>query len=320
MTLIIVGATGTLGRQITRRALDEGHKVRCLVRSPKRAAFLKEWGAELVQADLMRPESLPAALEGGTAVIDTATARPTESIRDLDWHGKVSLIQAVRTAQIKRFIFFSILHAEQYPHVPLMDIKACTEDFLAETDLDYTVLRCGGFFQGLIGQYAIPLLENQTIWVTGETTPVAYIDTQDAARLVLRALVVPETSRQIFPVVGPRSWNAAEIIKLCERMSGRDAKVTQLPLNLLRATRSVARFFEWGGNLSDRLAFAEVLASGKPLSAPMQEVYRILDLDPQTIGTLEDYLREYFGRILKKLKELDYGRPGSRSKAPKKRS
>lgn len=320
MNLLIVGATGTLGRQITRRALDEGHQVRCLVRSFKKAAFLKEWGAELVAGDLCNPETLKPAMEGITAVIDAATTRPTDSlsIKQVDWEGKVNLIQAAKAAGVDRFIFFSILDAEKYPNVPLMEIKRCTETYLAESGLNYTILRPCGFMQGLIGQYAIPILEGQAVWVMGDTSPIAYMDTQDIAKFAIRALSVPETTRKTFPIVGSRAWGAYEIIRLCERLSGREARVSRMPIGLLRAVRNITRFFQWTWNVSDRLAFAEVVGTGKPLTAPMEEVYTTFGLDPNETTTLEAYLQDYFSRILKKLKELDYEKSKSKQKDRKK--
>jgi uncharacterized protein YbjT (DUF2867 family) len=320
MNLLVVGATGTLGRQIVRRALDEGHQVRCFVRSPKKAAFLKEWGAEIVQGDLTDPETLPPALEGVTAVIDAATSRPTDSltIKQVDWDGKVSLIQAAVAAGVERYVFFSILDAQNFPQVPLMEIKRCTELFLAESGLKYTILKPCGFMQGLIGQYAIPILDRQAVWITGDSSAIAYMDTQDIAKFAVRTLEVPETVNKAFPVVGTRAWGAYEIIRLCERLSGKDAKVARLPLGLLRGVRGFVRFFQWGWNVADRLAFTEVLASGKPLDAPMDEVYEVFGLDPQETTTLEAYLRDYFGRIMKKLKEIEYETNKAKQQSKKK--
>ncbi|MBG1242913.1 SDR family oxidoreductase [Nostoc sp. UIC 10607] len=320
MTLLIVGATGTLGRQVARRAIDEGYKVRCLVRSSKKAAFLKEWGAELVPGNLRYPDTLAEALEGVTQVIDASTSRPTDSlsIKQVDWDGKVALIQAAKAAGVERFIFFSILDADKYPEVPLMEIKRCTELFLAESGLNYTILRLAGFMQGLIGQYGIPILEGQPVWVTGNSSPIAYMDTQDIAKFAIRALSVPETENQAFPVVGTRAWSAEEIINLCERLSGKDARVTRMPINLLRAVRGLMRFFQWGWNVADRLAFTEVLASGKQLNASMDEVYTVFGLDQQQTTTLENYLQEYFSRIMKKLKEVDYQKNKNKKQKPKK--
>ncbi|HEY9651518.1 MAG TPA: SDR family oxidoreductase [Coleofasciculaceae cyanobacterium] len=317
MNLLVVGATGTLGRQVVRRALDEGHHVRCLVRSLRKATFLKEWGAEIVQGDLTVPETLPPALEGITAVIDAATSRPTDSltIKQVDWDGKVSLIQAAAAAGVERFIFFSILNAKEFPHVPLMEIKRCTEAFLAESGLNYTILQPCGFMQGLIGQYAIPILDGQSVWITGDSSPIAYLDTQDIAKFAIRALAVPETVNKAFPVVGTRAWSADEIIRLCERLSGKTAKIARLPINLLRGIRGILRFFQWGWNVADRLAFTEVLASGKPLNARMDEVYEVFGLDAKDTTTLEAYLQEYFSRIMKKLKEIDF----EKNKAKKKK-
>ena len=308
MKLLIVGATGTLGRQIARQALDRGHEVHCLTRNPKKGAFLKEWGAELVQGNLCKPETLPPALAGVEAVIDAATARIGDSlsIKQVDWEGKVNLIQAAKAAGVQRYIFFSLLNADKYPKVPLMNIKHCTEKFLAESGLNYTILQTGGFLQGLIGQYAVPILDNQSVWIAGESTPVAYIDTQDAAKFALRALEVPTTENRSFPLVGPRAWQPEEIIELCEKLSRKDAKIARIRLEFLRLLRNIARAFKWTQNIGDRLAFAEVLASGIPLDAPMEEVYETFSIDPKEITTLESYLEEYFSRILKKLKELGY--------------
>lgn len=320
MTLLIVGATGTLGRQIVRRALDEGYQVRCLARSYKKAAFLKEWGAELFPGDLCQPETLKPALEGVKVVIDAATARPTAdslSIKDVDWKGKVSLIQAAKTAGVERFVFFSFLDAEKYPQVPLLEIKRCTEKFLAESGLKYTILRPCGFLQGLIGQFAIPILDGQSVWVPGVSSPIAYMDTQDIAKITIRAISVPEAENKTFPVVGSRAWTADEIIRLCERLSGKQARVTRTPNSIIRIVRKITRFFQWSLNISDRLAFVEVLATGQPLKASMDETYQILGINPEENTTLESYLKEYFGRIMKKLKELEYEREKQKKRKQK---
>ncbi|MEL6350147.1 MAG: SDR family oxidoreductase [Cyanobacteria bacterium J06627_28] len=308
MVLLVVGATGTLGRQIVRRALDEGYEVKCLVRNFQKASFLREWGAQLVKADLTGPGSLPPCFEDVDEVIDAATSRPAEKegIYDVDWHGKVALIKAAKDAGVKRFIFFSILGAGEYPDVPLMEIKDCAEAFLKKSGLNYTIFRPCGFMQGLVGQYAIPILERQSVWVMGEAGSVAYMNSQDIAKFAVKALKLPAAENQTFPLAGTRAWGAYEIIRLCERLAEQNANVSQMPPALLRAIRKIAAFFQWTWDLADRLAFTEVSASGNTMDAPMEAVYDTFGIEKSEITTLEDYMQEYFTRILKKLKELDF--------------
>ena len=143
MQVLVVGGTGTLGRQIARRALDAGHNVRCMVRSPRKASFLQEWGCELTRGDLLEPDSLAYALEGQEALIDAATARASDplSTYDIDWTGQQNLLNACAPNGVKRVVFVSLLGASRHPDVPLMNIKACTEAWLEASDLDYTILR-----------------------------------------------------------------------------------------------------------------------------------------------------------------------------------
>ena len=93
--------------------------------------------------------------------------------------------------------------------------------------------------QGLISQFAIPVLEGQTVWVSGSPTPIAYMNTQDVAAFAVAALDRPEqTVRRAFPVVGPRAWTTGEITQLCERYSGKEARVFRVPPVLMRLMES----------------------------------------------------------------------------------
>ncbi len=307
MQVLVVGGTGTLGRQIAKSALDAGHKVRCIVRTPRKAAFLQEWGCELTQGDLLEADSLDYSLEEIDAVIDASTSRPDDpqSIYETDWEGKLNLYRACDRLGVKRVIFLSLLAAERYRNVPLMDIKYCTERLLEESSLDYTILQGAAFMQGVIGQFAIPVLDSQTVWISGSPSEIAYMNTQDMARFTIAALNNPETIRKSFPVVGPKAWKADELVKLCEKFSGKSAKVLRVSPFLIGVAQSLVSFFEPTVNVAERLSFAEVTGGGVRLDAPMDEVYSIFGLDPAETTSMESYIREYYEVIIKRLREME---------------
>ncbi|XP_048421308.1 protein HIGH CHLOROPHYLL FLUORESCENCE PHENOTYPE 244, chloroplastic [Pyrus x bretschneideri] len=304
-SILVVGATGTLGRQIVRRALDEGYDVRCLVRPrPAPADFLRDWGATVVNADLSKPETIPATLVGIHTIIDCATGRPEEPIKKVDWEGKVALIQCAKAMGIQKFVFYSIHNCDQHPEVPLMEIKYCTEKFLQDSGINHVIIRLCGFMQGIIGQYAVPILEEKSVWGTDAPTRIAYMDTQDVARLTFIALRNEKVNGKLLTFAGPRAWTTQEVITLCERFAGQEANITTVPVSVLRVTRQLTRLFEWTNDVADRLAFSEVLSSDTVFSVPMSETYGLLGVDGKDIVTLEKYLQDYFTNILKKLKDI----------------
>ena len=303
MNLLVIGGTGTLGRQIVKQAIDEGYDVKCFVRNLRRSTFLKEWGAELIYGDLSLPETIPKALKGINIVIDASTLRPTDDYKSekIDLKGKIALIEACRLAKINKFIFFSVIDGVKNSEIPLIDLKLRIEKVLQGSSLNYTIYQCSGFFQGIINQYAIPILENKTVWLVKNSNPIAYLDTQDAAKQVVKNLCNANSNDKGLALLGKRFWAAEDVVSLCERLSGKKANVSYIPRIFLSLLRIFFRFFEFTWNISDRLQFSEISVEEKRNSSEFNEpewFYERL--------SLEIYLQEYFGKILKKLKETNY--------------
>jgi UDP-glucose 4-epimerase len=110
MKILVTGATGKVGSRLARRLAQRGDEVRALVRDPARAADLREARVELAEGDLLRPESLPAAVRGVDAVVHCAaffrgaTPEQAQAVNDL---GTQHLAGAARAASVKRFVFTS---------------------------------------------------------------------------------------------------------------------------------------------------------------------------------------------------------------------
>nr|YP_011005262.1 hypothetical protein V2473_pgp013 [Aureophycus aleuticus]WAM62125.1 hypothetical protein [Aureophycus aleuticus] len=309
MTLLILGGTGTLGRQIVRKALENGFQVRCIVRNKRAANFLKEWGAELVYGDLTIPETLPLSFQGVTAIIDASTTKPEDNTEliHVDWYGKLIVIELAKYAQLKRFIFLSILNSEKYPYITLMQMKYRIEKFIKSSTIPFTIFKYAGFFQGLIYQYAIPILEQKSILVTLESPTIAYIDTQDAAFFCIKSLSIKETENKIFATGSSQAWKSEEIIELCEKLSGQKAKTQTVPVLLLKVFRQITGFFEWSLKISDRLAFIEVINNTQNFTSSIQDTYDLLDINKKEVLELDFYFREYFEMMLNLLEKLNAG-------------
>ena len=307
MKILLVGATGTLGRQIAKQAIEEGHEVRCFVRNPRKASFLQEWGCELTKGNLLNSGDIDYALQDIEVVIDSATGRPedSKSIYETDWDGKLNLFNACESKKIKRVIFLSILSTEKFRNVPLMDVKYCTEKLLEKSNFDYTIFKCAAFMQGVISQFAIPVLDSQAVWMSGTPTKIAYMNTQDIAKIIVSSINKPKSYKLSLPLVGPRAWDSDEVISLCEKYSNKKAKIFRVSPFLIKVTQNVVSFFQDALNVSERLAFAEVTSSGVPLDADMSTTYEVLELKKEDSTSLESYIKEYYQQILKRLKEME---------------
>ncbi|PKZ67285.1 hypothetical protein CYJ73_00945 [Gordonia terrae] len=109
----ILGATGTVGAQVTTRLLDGGHRVRAVGRSPERLDALARLGADTAVGDTTDPSALAAALRGSSAafVLQPADYTATDHLASQRTMTE-SIVRAVRESDVPRVVALSSVGAE----------------------------------------------------------------------------------------------------------------------------------------------------------------------------------------------------------------
>ncbi|KAF1049840.1 SDR family oxidoreductase [Xylophilus sp.] len=154
-TVLVAGATGTLGTHIVGALLQEGAHVRAMVRATSDRSRLEALGVtDFAVADLNDRASLDRALAaepGVAAVVSSAAGSTGHSARTkgnsakTDTEGYRNLVDAARHANVPRFVLISILECGKAIGVPHFSEKFETEKYLATTRQPYIALRAGAF-------------------------------------------------------------------------------------------------------------------------------------------------------------------------------
>jgi dihydroflavonol-4-reductase len=113
---VVTGATGLLGSHVVRRLVDDGARVRCLVRPTSRTAHIEGPQVELVTADLHQSAALAAVLKGVRLVFHFAghitasaplNADEDDSVYSLTLESSKALLEAAAMAGVGRFVYVS---------------------------------------------------------------------------------------------------------------------------------------------------------------------------------------------------------------------
>src|SRR6266702_1578708 len=133
MTILVTGATGTVGRQVVEQLVKRGADVRALARDPAKATFPA--GVTVVQGDLLDVDSLRGALSGVSTLFLLNAVVPDEFTQAL------IALNLAREAGIERIVYRSGIHSDVYVNVPHFAGKFSVERMLDQMGFNATILR-----------------------------------------------------------------------------------------------------------------------------------------------------------------------------------
>lgn len=249
--VLVVGASGALGRPTIRALLERGVVVRGLCRHPSAAADLAAAGAEIVAGDLTDRASIERALSGTTRVLAAAHGLlgrgrwRSEAVDDI---GHRALIDAARGAGVERFVYTSAMLAAPDQPIDFGRTKYAIEQAVANSGMACSILRPTAFMEhhahAFNGMHV--LTKGKAQLVGPGTKRRNFVAATDVAQFAVRALLEEALPFTRLDIGGPDHASNAEVAALYARLAGKPLKVSHLPAGLARTMSVLVRPFHPG--------------------------------------------------------------------------
>ena len=217
MTILVTGATGTVGRQVIEQLVKRGADVRALVRDPAKANFPA--GVAVAQGDLLDVDALRSVFSGVSTLFLLNAVAPDEFTQAL------IALNLARAAGVERIVYLSVIHSDIYVNVPHFAGKFAVERMIEKMGFNATILRPAYFMNNDLtikdvvtgyGVYPMPI----------GSKGLAMIDARDIGEIAAIELIRREQSATPLPLdrinlVGPDVLTGTDVAGIWSEVLGR---------------------------------------------------------------------------------------------------
>ena len=261
--VLVVGATGYLGRQVVSALRARGKTVRALVRPGSDASELEAADVQVVRGDMLDPSSLDAAFAGVDAVVTSAagyTKRRKTDSDQTDTEGNRNLADAAKRVGVRRFVFLGILQSDLARDVPHFWHKVEAERYLAEQQVPYVSLRPGAFFDQIMMMQPGGGRGGLMLGLWASTVPITFVLTADVAKALAEAVDAPVTDGEHIDIGWDRPLSMSDVASVTGRALGRRVRVLNVAPILSAVLGLVGRF---NPSVADFRAMFDFFATGR---------------------------------------------------------
>lgn len=214
--IAITGATGQLGQHVIENLLKTvpASQIVAIVRNPAKAATLSLQGITVRQADYTDEAAFTTALQGIDKLLLISSSEVGQRTPQ---HRNV--INAAKSARVKFIAYTSLLHADTSP-LGLADEHVATEKMLAESGLDFALLRNGWYSENYLASAPAALEHGVFIGAAGDGK-IAAATRADYAAAAARVISEEGHAGKIYELAGDEGWTLSQLAAELAQQSGK---------------------------------------------------------------------------------------------------